>query len=595
MLTLFPMSKQPAAWRVVCRALLARCRRPLCLLAGLLCGFAGLAAAARADVLPAGVAGAQAAASDALPAHSEARADPPGIVLQTPVHAHAQAGLAMAYGGVPVDVTTYHNDGLRTGWNPTETDLTPATVASSRFGLLKTLNVDGNVFAQPLMVSNFVMPDGSSHNVLLVATGHNTVYAFDAQTYAVLWQVNLGKSQSTADVGCNDVRPEYGITSTPVIMRTAPGKATVYLVAATEPSPSSFHTQLHALDLATGADLTPPTEIAPSATLSDGTKLGFDARNQWSRSGLVLANGSIYVSISSHCDNNSGAISGWLLRFGTNLAPTAAFHTIDKPAGTELASIWMTGFAPSVDASGNLYVTTGNGNFSKGGKDWGESVLKLPPALNQVADFFTPKAYRSLNNADFDFSSGGIMLLPNQPGQMAPPLAVTMGKDAVMYLLDQTNLGRLKAKDAGVLQSQRLGPTGSGVRGGPAYYAGPSGAFVYYQIDSDVLRSFAVQAGVTPALTLAAQGTTLSGYGGSFPIVSSNGAMANTAVVWLIRRASTLQLEAYDAVHLGAPIYSAAAGLWSNPSNNAFLSPLQANGRVYVPAYKTISVFGLTP
>ncbi len=146
----------------------------------------------------------------------------------------------------------YHNDNYPTGWNQSETDLTPAAVGSASFGQLTTLNVDGNVLAQPLMVSNFQMPDNSVHNILIVATGHNTVYAYDAQTYDILWKRNLGPSQSSNDVGCQDIQPEYGISSTPVIVRNGANAATIYLVAATEPASLSFHTKLHALDLGTG-------------------------------------------------------------------------------------------------------------------------------------------------------------------------------------------------------------------------------------------------------------------------------------------------------------------------------------------------------
>jgi len=352
---------------------------------------------------------------------------------------------------------------------------------------------------------------------------------------------------------------------------------------------------LHALNLADGSDLLPAVEISPTAVLSDGSKLGFDAKNQWSRAGLAYANHSVYIAIGSHCDNNAGAISGWMLRYDEQLALKAAFNTIEEPAGYELASIWMSGFAPAIDDNGHLFAVTGNGNFSRGGRDWGESVIRLPPTLHKVSDFFTPAAYQNLNNADLDFGSGSVMLLPPQAGQTAPPLAVAMGKDAVLYLLDQTRLGRIKSGDSGALQATRLASAGRGLWGGPAYYAGPAGAFVYYQIDADVLRAFAVSAGDKPGLKLAAQGTTVAGYGGSLPIVSSNAGQAGTALVWLVRRAHTVQIEAYDAEKLGAPVYAASAGTWSNASNNAFVTPLQANGRVYVPAYQTVTVFGLTP
>jgi hypothetical protein len=519
---------------------------------------------------------------------------PPPALPQTGLHPNAQAGIKKHYGGTPIDVTLYHYDNNRTDWNPTETDLTPATVGSSSFGQLTTLNVDGNVFAQPLLVTGFTLPDGTTHDILIIATGHNSVYAFDAQTYTQLWQVNLGKSQKSGDVGCGDVKPEYGISSTPIIVRNG-NTATIYLTAATEPAAFSFHTQLHALNLADGSDVLTPVEIAPSAKIKKGT-VTFDPQNQWNRASLAYNNGFIYMGIGSHCDNNAGAIGGWLLRYDTNLNLQTAFHTIDKSASYELDSIWMAGFAPSIDSNGNVYVVTGNGAFNKGKKpDFGETVLSLSPTLEAVNSYFTPTNYGQLNNNDTDFGSGGVMLLPTVTGQTAPPMAAAIGKDAVLYLLHQTSLGGEKVRNKGELQAVRIGGSGNGTWGGPAYYLSPNGGRVFAQITGDVLRGYSVSTGVAPSLTAYATGNSNAGYGGSFPLVSTNGSTDGTAVVWLIRRGDTVQLEAYDANTLGTPLFQANAGTWSNQGQaNSFLSLMEANGRVYVPAYKTVTVFGLT-
>jgi len=540
---------------------------------------------------------AQAAAAPRHEAHTPPFPPMQSRLPDTPLIANAAGGIAKPYGGKTIDVTTYHYDLSRTGWNPTETDLTPASITSGKFGLLTTLAVDGNVFAQPLLVSKFVMPDGSTHDVLIIATGHNSVYAYDAQSYALLWHVNLGRAQSSADVGCGDVLPEYGISSTPVVLRSAAGQATIYVVAATEPSSFAFHTTLHALDLGTGKDSATPVEISPSATLSDGSTLSFDPQNQWNRVGLAMNAGSIYIGIGSHCDNNGGNISGWLLRYSTSLALQTAFHTIETPGATELASIWMSGFAPAIDAAGNVYVVTGNGDLLKpAANDWGESVLRLPADLSAVTSRFTPAAYASLNNQDLDFGSGGVMLVPRARNQTGPLLAVASGKESNLYLLNRANLGGLRPNNSGALQALSVGAVGNGVRGGPAYYDGPAGPTVYLQITNDVLRSYAVTGGTHPALTQSAVGTSAGAYGGSLPIVSSNGAAAGTGVVWIMRRTIPMELEAYDAVKLGKPLYAAKIGTWSNPGQaNAFLTLMQANGRVYAPAYKTVKIFGLTP
>ena len=498
-----------------------------------------------------------------------------------------------SYSGEPVTVTTYHNNRMRTGWNPRETDLTPASVASGNFGLLQTLYVDGNVMGQPLIISGILMPDGNVHNVLVVATGHNTIYAYDAETYATLWQVNLGVSQTSRDVGCTDVTPEYGISSTPVIIRTGSGTATLFVVAATEPARYSFHTQLHALNLATGEDLVPPREIAPQARLANGQTIAYDPQNEWNRAGLAWANNSLYVAIGSHCDQRLSTNTGWMLRYSRTLNLLHAFNTIQQSASLEMAGIWMSGSAPAVDEDGNIFAVTGNGGYSQqaGARNYGESVVSLSRDLTTVNGTFTPANYPTLNYQDQDFGAGGIMLLPKTVGQTAPPMAVALGKDPVLYVLNRSALGGLQRPGGPPLQA--LKQPLAGVWGMPAYYNGPTGVRVYYQMDGDVLRGFAVN---TAAGTLSdvIDGTSSAGFGGSTPIVSSNGRKANTGIVWLIRRGPTLQLEAYDALKLGAPIFAANAGSWSNSFGNAYVSPLEADGRVYVPAYKTVTVFGLT-
>ena len=512
------------------------------------------------------------------------------------IHPHAAQGLERRYSGTPVDVLRYHNDNYPTGWNQSETDLTPTTVHSASFGLLQTLVVDGNVHAQPLIVSNFKMKDHQLHNVLIVVTGHDTIYAFDAQTYQVLWQRSLGTSQSTGDVGCGDIVPEYGISSTPVIIRSDADTATIYLVAATEPAHNSFHTQIFALNLLNGKNVMKPREIDPRAKIVKGGTLHFNPQNQWNRASLAYSNGSIYVGVGSHCDNRADEISGWMLRYdATNLNLLNAFNTIERSEGYELSSIWMSGYSPAISPDGGkVYAVTGNGafNLTKKGTNYGESVIGLSNDLNKATvDYFTPNNYQDLNGGDTDFGSGGAMLIPTVSGQSAPPLLVAEGKASQIYLLDSTHLGGLQGDGSAAPQPlQQLG--GSSCWCGPAYYVGPTGGVVFYQ-GWDVLKSYAVATGSTPSLTETHDGTVGSGFGGSFPVVSSNGATAHTGVVWVLHRDTNQQLEAYDAESLGDPIFAANSGKWSGDRGD-FSSPLVANGRVYSPAYKSVAVFGLT-
>jgi hypothetical protein len=510
-----------------------------------------------------------------------------GITLRGATLAPFLAG----YANRQLDESTYHNGPLRLGWDADELVLNTANVGSSGFGLLRTLKVDGNVLAQPLYLAEYPLRNAARHNVLIVATENDSIYEFDADFGVLLNKVSLGNAQDANDVGCLDIRPKYGISSTPVVDRATD---TMYVVAPTEPTSFAFHATLHALSVASLQDKVAPVDISATKTLSNGTTISFDPQNQMNRAGLVFANNTLYVGIGSHCDNNAGAISGWVLRYDSALNKIGQFATIEDSTGYLLSSVWMTGFAPPVDDAGNLFVVTGNGAFdlNHGGKNYGESVLRIGPDLKNVADYFTPANWLGLNNGDIDFGSGGIMLLPQQQG-LYPSLAVTMGKFSTAYLLDRTNLGRLHPGDTGALQS--IPNTGGGVWGGPAYYSGPTGQLVYYQAGGAPLLAFSLGADANgvPKLTLTSTGPSYSGYGGSLPIVSSNGQQPGTGIVWLVNRSNPLQLEAYDATNVSSLLFSGAAGIWKNPQANGFVTPLVANGKVFVPASGTISVFGL--
>jgi hypothetical protein len=354
----------------------------------------------------------------------------------------------------------------------------------------------------------------------------------------------------------------------------------------------SFHTQLHALDLATGKDTIKPREIDPQKPLKNGGTLHFDPQNQWNRTSLVYSNGAIYVGVGSHCDNNAGSISGWLLRYdAASLKPAGKFNTIQASAGYELASIWMSGYAPSIDDAGDVLAVTGNGNFdaTKGSQGWGESIVELASDLKTLKGTFTPSDWQDLNNGDQDFGSGGVMSIPVVSGQTAPPLAIAMGKEGTAYLVNASKPGGTAKHGFTPLQTLTI----AGCFCAPAYYQTSAGGVLFYQGSSDVVRAYSVGVGAKPALTQIATGSDQAGFGGSFPIISSNAETSGSAVLWALERGTTMQLKAYDAAALGAPLYVANSGTWSNGSRG-WLTPLVANGRVYAPAYKTVTVFGLT-
>ncbi len=511
--------------------------------------------------------------------------------------------------GSPADVPQYHNNTGRTGWNSSETILNTTNVASSKFGLRQVLTVDGLVMAQPLYIANYPV-NGANHNVLVVATEHNSVYAFDADSGAVLWQYSFGVTQSSStDVGCSDIEPEYGITSTPAIDRST---GTIYAVYASKTASGTLTTNVGALDLGSGTVKIPAVRIAASATLSNGSVVSYNDTQEMQRASVLLANGSIYLGFGSHCDYGLTTNSGWLMRYAeSNLAQLAAFNTIEdgvSAGGTELGSIWGAGFGPSADAAGNIYTVTGNGAFdaSSGGHNYGMSVLKFSPTLaGGPTDWFAYKNEAADSDNDDDFGSGGSMLLPPQAGSF-PNILVQMGKTDNIYLLNQNNLGHFSTTDAGALQVFFPGAdsTNEGVWGGGAYYNGPNGPTVFYQASESVMRAFKLTTGSgNPQLSVSSQGTVQPyDFGGTIPVVSSNGSAAGSGIVWTIdspynasATIAALKLEAYDASNVATHLFSASSGSWSHAKTNTFITPLVSNGKVYAGGYKTVYVFGLTP
>ncbi len=234
------------------------------------------------------------------------------------------------------------------------------------------------------------------------------------------------------------------------------------------------------------------------------------------------------------------------------LAPTASFNTIEAKAGYQLSSVWMSGYSVAIDPAGKVYAVTGNGNYSlkAAHRGYGESVIALSPDLDKkTVSTFTPSNWADLNNGDADFGSGGAMLIPVVSGQTAPPMIIGSGKAGIAYLLDASHLNGLEGKN-GYEALQKISTGGCWC--GPAYYGGPSGGILYYQGSGDLLRAYSVATGSTPGLTQVAASSDGAGFGGSFPVISSNGSTAGTAVVWAVERGNpTEYLAAYDAVNHG--------------------------------------------
>jgi hypothetical protein len=520
------------------------------------------------------------------------------------------AGVQLAASAtVQHDYVTYHYNNRRTGWNPYEHALTTQSVASTSFGMLFTLNLDADVLAQPLYVQNVSIPGMGVHNVLYAATENDSLFAFDADTGASLWEQNYTNPAAgiTAvpdkDVGsCPDISPAIGITATPVIDVASGSMFFVTKIKAVSGGIPSWHQMLHKVDITTGLDMPgSPVEIVAQQVIGGGAVVQFDPRWQLNRPSLLLADDIVYLGFGSHCDLHPTTVHGWLLGYSSNgLRQRFAFDP--SPNMSEgFASIWSSGFGPSADGLGNVYVVTGNGLFDadSGGSDLGDSVLRLTRDL-AVRDYFTPYDQAALDAADLDLGSGGLMLLPPQPGPV-PDMAVIAGKGRTLYLLNADNLGKYTNGGPDAVLQAMPGELGKsfGVWGGPAYFVAPSGTpYVYFAGGHDFLKAFALSTSPMPQLTLASSSAQIFvGEGGTIPAVSSNKSAPGSGIVWAVQRPrqsnTAVFLMAFDATDLTKMLFTGFAGTYDHQKGGLFAVPTVIQGKVYVATGPTIGVFGL--
>jgi hypothetical protein len=510
-------------------------------------------------------------------------------------------------GGVPITpsnvrVLTYHNDIGRTGQNLDETALTTTNVTSASFGMVGTASVDGPVDAEPLYVGSLTV-NGAVHNVLFVATENDSVYAFDADTLTSLWhQSVLGPNETPSNPvnGCNQVTPTIGITSTPVIDPAAGAHGTVFVVAMTKDSSGNYHQRLHALDLATGneqSQLNSPTTI--QASFSGQT---FDPEQYEERSGLLLLNGVIYMGWTSHCDDTP--YTGWVMGYSeSTLQQTSVLNV--TPNGSE-GAIWMAGAGLAADSSGNIYFLDGNGTFDstagalQSNGDYGNAFIKLSTAGGNltVSDFFATHDTVANSNMDRDLGSGGALVLPDLKDGSGTTwhLAVGAGKIAVenplnrIYVVNRDSMGKFNPSNDNAIY-QEVAANGldsdTGVYAMPAYFNNT----VYYGAVDDSLRAFSIVNAklVTPAGSASAVSFE---YPGTTPSVSANG--SSNGIVWAVENGNTGILHAYDATNLASELYnSTQAGSRDRFTDNKFITPMIANGKVYVGTPNSVAVFGL--
>lgn len=512
-------------------------------------------------------------------------------------------GTTGSTGSTAISVLTYHNDNMRTGQNTQETTLTTANVNSTSFGKVGFFQADGKVDAEPLYVPGETI-NGTTHNVLYVATEHDSMYAFDADNGTVLWHVAAAPSgeTSTDNRGCSQVTPEIGITSTPVIDPKAGAHGTIYLVAATKDGSGNYHQRLHALDLTTGAEQQgSPVNITatyPSTgPESSNGQVVFDPAQYNERAGLLLLNGVVYIAYSSHCDHEP--YTGWVMGYNENsLAQTTVLNM--TPNGSE-GSIWQSGAGPAADSSGNIYFLDANGTFdtnlnSSGmpaNGDYGNAFVKLASSGGKlsVADYFTMSNTVAESNADQDLGSGGALLLPDvadSTGKMRH-LAVGAGKDQNIYVVDRDNMGKFNSSNNNNIYQELPNALGGAEFAMPAYWNGT----VYIGAVGDVVRAYPIlQAKL--ATNPSSHTSHSFPYPGATPSISSNG--TSNGILWVEDNSGTAVLYAYDATNLSHELYDsnqAANGRDQYGAGNKYITPMIANDKVYVGTQNGVAVFGL--
>jgi hypothetical protein len=508
-----------------------------------------------------------------------------------------------------VDVLTGHYNNSRTGANTSETALTLSNVNSTTFGKLFSMPIDGYAYAQPLLKTGLAIPGQGTHDVLFVATEHDSVYAFDAHgnnpTQGYLWKdsfINPAAGVTTVpqgDVGTTDIVPEIGITSTPVI---DPSTNTMYVLAKTKEVTGGVTTyvqRLHALDITTGAEkFGGPTVIKATlpGTGEGGTTISFNGLKENQRSALTLVNGVVYIAWASHGDNTP--YHGWVIGYqASNIAnQVAAF--VDTPNGTA-GGYWMAGGGIAADSSNNLYLASGNGTFdaNTGGKDYADSAVKLSTASGlSLTDYFTPDNQSFLNGSDEDFGVGGSLLLPDQSGTTHVHEMITADKTGQLYLLDRDNMGKFNSNSNADLGEAAIGGQLHNVA---AYFNGQ----IYIGGDDIPLKAYAVgngTLGTSPASQTQNQFGTAGGDGqGTAPSISANGTF--NGIVWALDNSpysstSPAILHAYDAGNLADELYNstqAAGGRDTAGGAVKFTIPVVANGQVYVGGESSVTVYGL--
>jgi hypothetical protein len=500
-------------------------------------------------------------------------------------------------------VLTWHNDTARTGQYLTETTLTVANVNSAAFGRKALWSVDGLVDAQPLFASSVTLPGGAMHNLVIAATEHDSVYAFDADAGTVLWQRSmLGAGETASDMrNCGQVQPEIGVTATPAIDRSVGAHGTVFVTSASKNASGQYFQRIHALDLSTGAER-PGSPVVVRATYpgsganSTNGSVVFDPAFYNERAALLVAGGVLYTAWGSHCDIDP--YTGWILSYDE--ATLAARSVLNVTPNGQRGAFWGAGAGPALDGSGSLFVLAGNGTFDTtltasgfpASGDFGNGFLKISTSgALSVADFFATFDTVTESDNDSDLGSGGAMVLPDQVDANGATrhLAVGAGKDGNLYVVDRDSMGKFDP-NANHAYQVLTGALPGGVFSSPAYFNGA----VYYASNGAPLQRFQLSAARLGAAPASRSGTSF-GYPGATPSISANGSSA--AIVWAVENGSPAVLHAYDAGDLTRELYNSNQNATRDNlgPGNKFITPTVAAGKVFIGATNSVAVYGLLP
>ena len=521
-----------------------------------------------------------------------------------------------------VSVLTYQYDNTRAGANTNETVLTPANVNTNTFGRLFQYTVDGYVYGQPLVVPNVTIPGKGTHDVMYIVTEHDTVYALDADTFVSTpyWTnsfINLPNTNTISsgfgagvDVFGN-ITPELGITGTPVI---DPVAGTIFVEARTKiitTGPvTNFYHMLHALDITTGQER-PNSPVNIFATNYPGTggsngvingvtefdsdgagHVLWNSLQEQNRAGLLLVNGQVIISYGQPGDKVPW--HGWLFAYNeTNLTQTGV--QCITPNG-EAGGFWMGGGAPAADANGFIYANTGNGDFNSANINYADSYVKYSVTNGlQLVDYFAPNNALYLEAQDMDVSSAGMILLPDAVGSMTHPHLMFGGsKNNALFLLDRDNLGQFNSGSDQIVQG--ITNAAPNTLASHMMFAVPSyfNGSLYVAVNGQGVKAYSI---TNASINTNATSTSTPTFGKSATsTISANG--TSNGIVWTLNidgfGNTAAVLYAFNATNLSQELYSSALLSSRDAAGVAvhFTAPSVANGKVYVPGMKKVSVYG---